>query len=145
MSVFFFCWEKLQILHAAFCMLRSVNILRVFLDCREWLCLIHVLKFTQLHELFAVIITVNKSNPKLLTKHTFSVMAFPPHRIQFKLSNGNTTIAYLVQEMLPPIYKTLSWQYNHNIWCTWNTITSFQRTESWQYNHYICVWGNVTT
>jgi len=46
-------------------MLRFLKILRVLLDYRDWLCLIHVLKFTQLHELFAVIITVNKSNPKL--------------------------------------------------------------------------------
>jgi len=46
-------------------MLRSLNILRVLLDCRDWLCLIHVLKFAQLRDLFAAIITVNKSNPKL--------------------------------------------------------------------------------
>jgi len=39
--------------------------LGVLLDCRNLLCLIHVLKFTQLHELFVVIITVSKSNPKL--------------------------------------------------------------------------------
>jgi len=58
-------------------------------------------------------------------------MAFPPPRIQFKLSYGNMTITYLVQEVLPPIYKkSILWQYNHNIWCDEMPLPVSKITES---------------
>jgi len=41
------------------------------------------------------------------------------------------TITYLVQEVLPPIYKkSILWQYNHNIWCDEMPLPVSKITES---------------